>query len=139
MCTMTSYQVMVRNNQLAPEDGDAGSLDYVGPLIPAGAIFVLSYVVARSFAGVYEQTVTALTVCVLHDVSSYDPPYIGKEMYTSFDISPPWDERPIKKDKDKKKDQHAKPFTRKLVYNGNHKGGRSRVASTDRSGFTRLV
>ena len=73
--------------------GSASTWDYVGPLMPAGAIFVLAFIMARTFAHVYEQVITALTVCVLNDITHYDPPYITKRMYNAFELEPPWGER----------------------------------------------
>ena len=43
--------------------------------IPTAMTFVVSFVMARCFAQVYEQIITSLTVCVLHDEHKYGGKY----------------------------------------------------------------
>jgi choline transporter-like protein 2/4/5 len=131
ICALLGYRVMV---ELDPEiqAGIARPFDYYGPLIPTCAIFFLAFMMARSFAGVYEQTVTSLTVCVLNDISKYDPPFIQKQMYEAFELSPPWGERLIAHGPsgEPKDPSQQRPFSKRSMY-GN-KGTRVTSASMNR-------
>ena len=54
--------------------------------LPAFCVFVLSMLVARSFASVYEQVVTALTTCVLTDIEQYHAKYARSQLREAFDL-----------------------------------------------------
>ena len=54
--------------------------------LPAFCVFVLSMLVARSFASVYEQVVTALTTCVLTDIEQYRAKYARSQLREAFDL-----------------------------------------------------
>lgn len=123
ICSLLGYRLMI---ELDPEikAGIARPFDYYGPLIPTCAIFFLAFMMARSFAGVYEQTVTSLTVCVLNDIRNYDPPFIQKQMYEAFELMPPWGDReiahgPSGQPKDESK---TRPFAKRSMY-GNKGSG----------------
>lgn len=107
---------------------------------------------ARSFAAVYEQTVTALTVrptapprppsaaarprrrppfarlqvCVLHDIREYDPPFIAREMYEAFELEPAWEERPMHEGQpgEPKDASKKRPFSKRHMV-GHKKGGQA--------------
>ena len=67
------------------QDDETGSLSISDPrflemetwnvAIPTCMTFVVSFVMARCFAQVYEQIITSLTVCVLHDEHKYGGKY----------------------------------------------------------------
>ena len=67
------------------QDDETGSLSISDPrflemetwnvAIPTAMTFVVSFVMARCFAQVYEQIITSLTVCVLHDEHKYGGKY----------------------------------------------------------------
>ena len=51
-------------------------------------MLVLSTIVARSFATVYEQVVTSLTTCVLTDITQYKAKYARSQLREAFDLPP---------------------------------------------------
>ena len=61
---------------------------YVAELAPSAAVLVLSFVIARSFSSVYEQVITALTVCVLHDIDVLERPvaHMRNDIREAFEI-----------------------------------------------------
>ena len=68
--TVLAYQSFISADNLAstvlttdPQPPIGTSNPYTAALVPTAAVFVLSYVIARSFALVYEQVPTALTAC----------------------------------------------------------------------------
>ena len=60
--------------------------------IPTAMVFCVSFVMARCFAQVYEQIITSLTVCVLHDEHQYGGKYSANAgdgmMRERFDMEP---------------------------------------------------
>jgi choline transporter-like protein 2/4/5 len=60
----------------------------IGAMVPASLVFVLSLVMARSFASVYEQVVNALTACVLQDITQYKARYARSQLREAFDLPP---------------------------------------------------
>mmetsp|Transcript_1296 Transcript_1296/g.3987 ORF Transcript_1296/g.3987 Transcript_1296/m.3987 type:complete len:553 (-) Transcript_1296:13-1671(-) len=88
VCFVCSYNIMMYTNN----DGEIDASSNYGPLVVSGAIATIAFLLARAFAAVYEQTVTALTVCVLHDIDEYDPPFISRRLYEAFELEPDWDE-----------------------------------------------
>ena len=56
--------------------------------MPAACVLVLSTIVARSFATVYEQVVTSLTTCVLTDITQYKAKYARSQLREAFDLPP---------------------------------------------------
>jgi len=86
ICTAWAYMTFLRSN-----GGDVTELSsdtLVGASVPAFVVFLLSWVVSRSFASVYEQVVTALTVCVLQDITEYDAKYAREQLREAFDLPP---------------------------------------------------
>ena len=75
-----THVVLTRNS--------AGTSPYVVALVPSFAVLVLSFIFARSFTSVYEQVVTALTVCVLHDkdVLHRDVLHMRPDIRDAFEI-----------------------------------------------------
>ena len=51
-------------------------------------MLILSTIVARSFATVYEQVVTSLTTCVLTDITQYKAKYARSQLREAFDLPP---------------------------------------------------
>lgn len=88
VCFVCSYNIMTDTNN----DGEIDASSNYGPLVVSGAIATIAFLLARAFAAVYEQTVTALTVCVLHDIDEYDPPFISRRLYEAFELEPDWEE-----------------------------------------------
>jgi len=62
----------------APARTSEGS--YLLPL----AVFVIALFMTLAFAGVWEQVVQSLTVCVIHDVESFNGRFLRKEMVEAF-------------------------------------------------------
>jgi len=128
--TVLAYQVMVRESE---ERRGQYDIDFVGPVTPSVAVFFLSLIFARSFAVVYEQCITSLTVCVLQDLQEYDPPFISKELHAAFELGD-YDELGFSKGanvKDPKKDK-SKPYplqNRKMFKGGRF--GHSRLDDDD--------
>jgi choline transporter-like protein 2/4/5 len=60
----------------------------IAAMVPALCVLVLSTIVARSFASVYEQVVTALTTCVLTDIEQYNAKYARSQLREAFDLPP---------------------------------------------------
>lgn len=125
VCFLCAYKQMTMNDEHI-QDGTANAYHYYGPLVPATAIFILALMLARSFAAVYEQTVTALTVCVLHDIREYDPPFIAREMYEAFELEPAWEERPMHEGQpgEPKDASKKRPFSKRHMV-GHKKGGQA--------------
>ena len=69
-----------------PLQPDAARGDATAELVVLGAVFALSFVLTRAFAGVYEQVVTSLTVCVLHDLKEYNGRFVGGSLRGAFDL-----------------------------------------------------
>ena len=57
--------------------------------MPAACVLVLSTIVARSFATVYEQVVTSLTTCVLTDITQYKAKYARSQLPAAPSTQPP--------------------------------------------------
>jgi len=125
VCFLCAYKQMTMND-VDIQTGKANAYNYYGPLVPATAIFILALMLARSFAAVYEQTVTALTVCVLHDIREYDPPFIAREMYEAFELEPAWEERPMHEGQpgEPKDASKKRPFSKRHMV-GHKKGGQA--------------
>ncbi|EOD15993.1 hypothetical protein EMIHUDRAFT_464382 [Emiliania huxleyi CCMP1516] len=151
VCFLCAYKQMTMNDEKI-QTGTANAYNYYGPLVPATAIFILALMLARSFAAVYEQTVTALTVrptapprppsaaarprrrppfarlqvCVLHDIREYDPPFIAREMYEAFELEPAWEERPMHEGQpgEPKDASKKRPFSKRHMV-GHKKGGQA--------------
>lgn len=67
----------------------AGTLDdslNVAPLWPAVAIFIIAFVVSRSFASVYECAVSSVFVCAMRDESDYGAAYMSVELHTALGL-----------------------------------------------------
>jgi len=56
-----------------------------GALLLPFSVFVLALLMTFAFAGVWEQVVNSLTVCVIHDVESFDGKFLRESMKTAFD------------------------------------------------------
>jgi len=94
--TVACYRVLILTDEEV-QSGAATSLNYLGPIAPSVLVLILSYVMARSFAGVYEQTITSLTICVLYDREEFITPYITEGLYKAFDFEPDWKNRKVAK------------------------------------------
>merc|ERR1711865_761202 len=64
------------------------SAELIGAMVPALCVLILSTIVARSFATVYEQVVTSLTTCVLTDITQYNAKYARSQLREAFDLPP---------------------------------------------------
>ena len=131
MCALLGYFYIIKFDAEV-QSGVADPLDYWGALIPVAAILILSFWMARSFAGVYEQTVTALTVCVLQDITYYRPTYIQRHMYEAFELEPAWGDR-----KPSPNDMHSREHE-KLPLQGRKNLKRKTTAPLLGQGYTEL-
>jgi len=89
--TLVAYQSFISPDNVAHvviTRSDASTSPYLVALVPTSAVFVLSLLLARSFTVVYEQVVTALTVCVLHDIDVLERPvaHMRKDIREAFEI-----------------------------------------------------
>ena len=87
MCTGWAYwSFLSSSGQLKHGFTGVSSDVLIAAGLPAFCVFVLSMLVARSFASVYEQVVTALTTCVLTDIEQYHAKYARSQLREAFDL-----------------------------------------------------
>ena len=87
MCTGWAYwSFLSSSGQLKHGFAGVSSDVLIAAGLPAFCVFVLSMLVARSFASVYEQVVTALTTCVLTDIEQYRAKYARSQLREAFDL-----------------------------------------------------
>jgi len=55
-----------------------------GGLLLTGAVLVSSLLMTRAFSSVFEQVIQSLTVCVLHDVDTFDGRFLRESMKEAF-------------------------------------------------------
>jgi len=94
ICTFVAYS---SSNFLPAGAAPSNSL---GELVVSATVFILSYLMTKAFAQVYEQVVQSLTVCVLHDIQEYEGRYTGPQLRTAFEIDPPSDAPPTSSNTD---------------------------------------
>mmetsp|Transcript_4741 Transcript_4741/g.9832 ORF Transcript_4741/g.9832 Transcript_4741/m.9832 type:complete len:750 (+) Transcript_4741:28-2277(+) len=82
LCSFVTYETF---DLLPHSDKSSASL---GSLIVTAAVFVLSFLMTKAFAQVYEQVVQSLTVCVLHDIKNWGGMYVRKSLREAFDLEP---------------------------------------------------
>jgi len=86
VCTGWAYWTFLSSEGTALKHLSADTL--IGAMVPAVCVLVLSTIVARSFATVYEQVVTSLTTCVLTDITQYKAKYARSQLREAFDLPP---------------------------------------------------
>ena len=86
VCTAFGYAYFVSHSGRGLTHLTSDTL--VGGMVPAFFVFLLAMVMARSFASVYEQVVSALTVCVLQDITQYNAKYARDQLRDAFDLPP---------------------------------------------------
>ena len=82
-CALMAYNEFIEGVSL---EAAFTSKTLVHAVVPSVAVLLLSYIMARSFAGVYEEVINALTVCVLHDLKAYDAKYTRDQLRKAFDL-----------------------------------------------------
>jgi len=60
------------------------SSSHSGVLLP-GVVFAVAFLLSRAFAAIWEQVIQSLTVCVLHDIDTYDGRFLRDSMRDAFD------------------------------------------------------
>jgi len=90
-CTLTAYYSFISPDNVAHivmTRASASTSPFLVALVPTSAVFVVSLMLARSFTAVYEQVVTALTVCVLHDIDVLERPvaHMRSDIREAFEI-----------------------------------------------------
>jgi choline transporter-like protein 2/4/5 len=86
ICTAWAYASFLKST--AQTSQFLTSDNVIGAMVPASMVFILSLVMARSFASVYEQVVNALTACVLQDITQYKARYARSQLREAFDLPP---------------------------------------------------
>ena len=82
ICTGVAYYTF---SFLPHSEATSSSL---GVLIVTGTVFLISYLMTKAFAQVYEQVVQSLTVCVLHDIKEYGGRYTRPQLRDAFEVAP---------------------------------------------------
>lgn len=84
VCTVITYNEAMQDARAKGEL--LTSEAYLAAIAPATAVLLLSFVLARCFATVYEQVVSALTVCVLNDINNYNCMYTPQSVLEAFQL-----------------------------------------------------
>ena len=79
VCTFFAYYTL----NFLPGNVSESSL---GVLVVVAAVFLVSYLMTKAFAQVYEQVVQSLTVCVLHDMKEYGGRYTRPALRVAFEL-----------------------------------------------------